>query len=227
MWVQADGRVQLADTALTAGSAEEGAAPAGTDEERAVWLLRQTAALALTGRPWSPQGPAVRGEPVRDLARTLARAAVQEEAAAVRYRTVTGVPDCCGALLARIAEDKELHARFHRSLLDDALVIAPSRTVAAICAELLAPELSDGYGLAVHLDRQHPRQGSVGERAEKRQAIDAASHRDDLGDQHDRHAPRRGRRDNAGRAVGTAHQYWYQHGGRLCGDTGSRYQSPV
>ncbi|PWG12779.1 acyl-ACP desaturase [Streptomyces sp. V2] len=96
---------------------------------------------------------AVRGEPVRDLARTLARAAVQEEAAAVRYRTVTGVPDCCGALLARIAEDKELHARFHRSLLDDALVIAPSRTVAAICAELLAPELSDGYGLAVHLDR--------------------------------------------------------------------------
>ncbi|WP_338681428.1 acyl-ACP desaturase [Streptomyces acidiscabies] len=96
---------------------------------------------------------AVRGEPVRDLARTLARLTVQEEAAAVRYRAVTGVPDCCGALLARIAGDKELHARFHRCLLDDALLIDPSRTVAAICAELLAPELSDGYGLGVHLDR--------------------------------------------------------------------------
>ncbi|WP_416970744.1 acyl-ACP desaturase [Streptomyces sp. 4F14] len=95
----------------------------------------------------------VRGEPAPDLARALARLAVREQAAAVRYRAVTDVPDCCAALLARIADDKELHARFHRSLLDDALLIAPSRTATAICAELLAPELSDGYGLGVHLDQ--------------------------------------------------------------------------
>ncbi|MET8975705.1 acyl-ACP desaturase [Streptomyces sp. NPDC004539] len=79
----------------------------------------------------------VRERPARDLARTLAHLAVEQRAAAVRYRAVPDVPDCCGALLERIADDKELHAGFHRSLLDDALLIDPSRSVSAICAELL------------------------------------------------------------------------------------------
>ena len=79
----------------------------------------------------------VRERPARDLAGTLAHLVVEQTAAAVRYRAVPEVPDCCGLLLERIAGDKEAHARFHRALLDDALLIDPSRTVSAICAELL------------------------------------------------------------------------------------------
>ncbi|MHC5908871.1 hypothetical protein ACVNF4_34120, partial [Streptomyces sp. S6] len=67
--------------------------------------------------------------------------------AAARDRAVPEVPDCCGLLLERIAGDKEVHARFHRSLLDDALLIDPSRTVSAICAELL---MADARPLAEH-----------------------------------------------------------------------------
>ncbi|QNP74149.1 acyl-ACP desaturase [Streptomyces roseirectus] len=97
---------------------------------------------------------AVREEPVRDLARTLAHLTVQETSAAVLYRSVPGVPDCGARLLDLVAGDKELHAAFHRSLLDDALLIDPSRTVAAICAELLTfgPPASGVHDLRRHLD---------------------------------------------------------------------------
>jgi uncharacterized RDD family membrane protein YckC len=56
VWVQAGGQARLADTALVA--AEDSAASAGTDQERALALLRQTAILALEGRPRPPQEPA-------------------------------------------------------------------------------------------------------------------------------------------------------------------------
>jgi hypothetical protein len=57
VWVQADGRAQLADTPLTAVQVE--GAEGGTDAERALALLRWVAALALGGEPLragSPQG---------------------------------------------------------------------------------------------------------------------------------------------------------------------------
>jgi len=122
----------------------------------ASWLHRWTAeeqrhglalrGYLLTSRAADPAGLeaarlrtlcTVRERPERDLARTLAHLVVEQSAAAVRYRAVPDVPDCCGLLLERVAGDKEVHVRFHRALLDDALLIDPSRTVTAICAELL------------------------------------------------------------------------------------------
>jgi uncharacterized RDD family membrane protein YckC len=52
VWVQDDGRARLADTALAAGDQAE--QTAGTDQERALALLRAVAALALEGRPRQP-----------------------------------------------------------------------------------------------------------------------------------------------------------------------------
>jgi hypothetical protein len=56
VWVQPDGRAQLLDTALTdePGAAEPAA---GSDQERAVALLRQVAVLVLEGRPRDPKAP--------------------------------------------------------------------------------------------------------------------------------------------------------------------------
>ncbi len=54
VWVQADGRVVLLDVPLgAAGPAAEAAGPAAA-EGQALGLLRQTAVLALEGRPWPP-----------------------------------------------------------------------------------------------------------------------------------------------------------------------------
>jgi uncharacterized RDD family membrane protein YckC len=53
VWVQPNGRAQLADIALTASLQEE-AGPAGPDQERALTLLRRVAILALEGRPRAP-----------------------------------------------------------------------------------------------------------------------------------------------------------------------------
>jgi hypothetical protein len=57
VWVQPDGRAQLLDTALTD---EPGAGPpaAGTDQERALALLRQVAMLVLEGQPRDPRAAA-------------------------------------------------------------------------------------------------------------------------------------------------------------------------
>src|SRR5262249_37871328 len=51
VWVQPDGRAQLADTALSEGTADAGSAPEGSDQERALGLLGQVAGLALEGKP--------------------------------------------------------------------------------------------------------------------------------------------------------------------------------
>ncbi len=68
VWVQPNGRVQLADISLTAGPQEKSSA--GTSQERALSLLRQVAVLALEGqsrppgeanrptRAWLPEGGA-------------------------------------------------------------------------------------------------------------------------------------------------------------------------
>jgi uncharacterized RDD family membrane protein YckC len=56
VWLQADGRARLADTPLLAGEDEE--SRRGSDQERALDLLRRTALLALEGQP-RPAGPAV------------------------------------------------------------------------------------------------------------------------------------------------------------------------
>jgi hypothetical protein len=53
VWVQADGRAQLADTALTAIAAD-GSKTGGSDQERALSLLAQVAVLALDGKPLAP-----------------------------------------------------------------------------------------------------------------------------------------------------------------------------
>src|SRR5262249_22685632 len=50
VWVQADGRGQLADIPLTLTSPEEIDPADKTDQERALTLLRQMAALAMEGR---------------------------------------------------------------------------------------------------------------------------------------------------------------------------------
>jgi uncharacterized RDD family membrane protein YckC len=50
VWVQPDGRAQLADTALTASPAEEGSSATGLDQQRALVLLRRVAILALEGQ---------------------------------------------------------------------------------------------------------------------------------------------------------------------------------
>jgi uncharacterized RDD family membrane protein YckC len=58
VWVQGDGRAQLADIPLTA-AAEEEETSAGTDQERALGLLARVAALVLEGKPRSLQGRAM------------------------------------------------------------------------------------------------------------------------------------------------------------------------
>jgi eukaryotic-like serine/threonine-protein kinase len=59
VWVQPDGRAQLADTALTEGGPEQADPGQGSDQERALALLRQVAALALEGRAPGPAGRAL------------------------------------------------------------------------------------------------------------------------------------------------------------------------
>jgi uncharacterized RDD family membrane protein YckC len=58
VWIQPQGRAQLADTALTLTSSENGVPPANP-QERALGLLKQVAALALEGepRPQDSQAP--------------------------------------------------------------------------------------------------------------------------------------------------------------------------
>jgi hypothetical protein len=53
VWVQPNGRAQLADIALTAAPQPEGDR-GGTAQERALTLLRQVAVLALEGQPRPP-----------------------------------------------------------------------------------------------------------------------------------------------------------------------------
>jgi hypothetical protein len=59
VWVQPDGRAQLADTALTEGAQEQAGAEGCTDQERALALLRQVADLVMEGRPPNPAGRVV------------------------------------------------------------------------------------------------------------------------------------------------------------------------
>ncbi|MCS7045855.1 MAG: protein kinase [Gemmataceae bacterium] len=56
VWVQTDGRAQLADVALTSES-EDSQITGGADEQRALLLLRQVVALALDGRKIRPHEP--------------------------------------------------------------------------------------------------------------------------------------------------------------------------
>jgi hypothetical protein len=56
VWVQPDGRAQLADLALTVDS-EDSQVSGGSDAGRALMLLRQVAALALDGRRLRPSDP--------------------------------------------------------------------------------------------------------------------------------------------------------------------------
>ena len=53
VWVQADGRAQLADTALTATQADASKTE-GNDQSRSLSLLAQVAVLALDGKPLTP-----------------------------------------------------------------------------------------------------------------------------------------------------------------------------
>lgn len=57
VWVQTDGRVQLADTSLATGVLGESEELAGTDQERSLALLRQTARLALEGKLPAKEAP--------------------------------------------------------------------------------------------------------------------------------------------------------------------------
>jgi uncharacterized RDD family membrane protein YckC len=85
VWVQPNGRAQLADIALTAGP-QEADSPAGTDQERALALLRRVAVLALEGQP-RPPGEANR--PLRTRLPARAAAVVNRLlGAGADYRTV-------------------------------------------------------------------------------------------------------------------------------------------
>lgn len=107
---------------------------------------------------------AVREEPARDLAETLVHRAVQDRAVVVLLRTaaaVPDVPDCCAGLLERVAADKEEHALLHRDLVDEALRVAPSRAVRAVCREALTldppgphprPAAPDLHGTRRHVE---------------------------------------------------------------------------
>ncbi len=71
VWVQADGRAQLADTPLTASGAE-GAKTDGSDQQRALFLLAQVAALALDGKPHA-SGTVVQAPLPPDARKTMDR----------------------------------------------------------------------------------------------------------------------------------------------------------
>jgi hypothetical protein len=63
VWVQPDGRAQLADTALTEETSGAAGAGEGTDQERALRLLRQVVTLALEGRPPDAVNRLLAGQP--------------------------------------------------------------------------------------------------------------------------------------------------------------------
>lgn len=76
--------------------------------------------------------------PPRDLLRTLVYVSLQELATRVAHRNTglaSGDP-VLDRLLARVAADENLHMVFYRSLVAEALVLAPSETLAAIAAEV-------------------------------------------------------------------------------------------
>jgi uncharacterized RDD family membrane protein YckC len=71
VWVQADGRAQLADTALRA-TGEDGQKPGTSPPQRALFLLAQVAALALDGKPYSP-GTVIHASLPPDARKTMDR----------------------------------------------------------------------------------------------------------------------------------------------------------
>jgi hypothetical protein len=70
VWLQADGRARLADTALTPGTAAE-PAHAATEQERSLELLRRVAVLALEGRPLDPRAPVAVRAPLPESGRVI------------------------------------------------------------------------------------------------------------------------------------------------------------
>lgn len=90
VWVQHDGRAQLADIALTI-DAEDSQVTGGPDEQRALMLLRQAAALALDGKLTRPQ----------DLPRAL-QAAVPAPCKSVLDRLLRGEFASVDALSAEL-----------------------------------------------------------------------------------------------------------------------------
>jgi hypothetical protein len=63
VWVQSDGRAQLADFALTLDESEDSRPTTGTDQERALALVQHVALLALEGKSPNLAGPATLANP--------------------------------------------------------------------------------------------------------------------------------------------------------------------